>query len=152
LIPSESDDEAIVVESALRILESRLRVPGIPLSCPTTVKQYLSLMLGGLEHESFVVLFLDANNRLIATDTLFRGTLTQTAVYPREVVKTALARNAAAVILAHNHPSGSMEPSAADRAITAALKQVLRLIDVRVLDHIVVAGTTPYSFAEHGDL
>ncbi len=147
----DHDDEAVVL-SALRILEARLRIPGVLLSSPTEVKQYLSLQLGEQEHESFVVLFLDTKNRLIAVDEVFRGSLTQTVVYPREIVKVALRQNAAAVILAHNHPSGAPEPSNADRAITATLKQALALIDVRVLDHIVVAGATQYSFAEHGEL
>ncbi|HEX2531660.1 MAG TPA: JAB domain-containing protein, partial [Burkholderiaceae bacterium] len=104
------------------------------------------------QYESFVVLFLDVKNRLISCEELFRGTLTQTSVYPREVVKTALSRNAAGIILAHNHPSGISDPSAADHMLTKALKQALALVDVRVLDHFVVAGRNTYSFAEHGEL
>jgi DNA repair protein RadC len=95
-------------------------------------------------------LFLDSQNRLLAADELFRGTLTQTSVYPREVVKRALALNAGAVIFAHNHPSGIAEPSRSDELLTASLKQALALVDVRVLDHLIVAGTVMTSFAERG--
>ena len=114
------------------------------------MKDYLVLMLGGLSHEVFAVLFLNAQNRLIASDEMFRGTLTQTSVYPREVVKRALTLNAAAVIFAHNHPSGVAEPSAADRLLTDALGTALGTVDVRVLDHIIVAGRSTLSFAERG--
>lgn len=118
---------------------------------PAAVRQWLHLRLGGLPNEVFVALWLDAQNRLIEAHTLFTGTLTQTSVYPREVVKAALARNAAAVILAHNHPSGVAEPSRADEMLTRALKDALALVDVRVLDHFVVAGgASPLSFAERG--
>jgi DNA repair protein RadC len=120
------------------------------LDSPAQVRQFLSLRLGRLEHEVFVALFLDAQNRLIADEVLFTGTLTQTSVYPREVVKRALAHNAAALILAHNHPSGLAEPSRADELLTAALKAALALVDVRVLDHLVVAGNRSVSFAERG--
>lgn len=121
------------------------------LSSPQAVRDWLRLSLGGLQHEVFVALWLDAQNRLIATEELFRGTLTQTSVYPREVVKRALACNAGSVILAHNHPSGLAEPSTADQMLTSTLKQTLGLIDVKVLDHfIVTSGTEPFSFAEHG--
>ena len=109
-------------------------------------------MLASRAYESFAVLFLDVKNRLIATEELFRGTLTHTSVYPREVVKAALAHNAASIIIAHNHPSGEPEPSAADHTLTLALKQALNLVDVRVLDHFVVAGRQIYSFAEHGQM
>jgi DNA repair protein RadC len=101
-------------------------------------------------YESFAVLFLDVKNRLIACEELFRGTLTHTSVYPREIVKAALAHNAAGVILAHNHPSGTTDPSAADKSLTQALKQALALVDVRVLDHFVVAAREIYSFLENG--
>jgi len=115
------------------------------------VRDWLRLRLAPLHHEVFLALWLDAQNRLIADDELFRGTLTQTSVYPREVVKQALARNAAAVILAHNHPSGVAEPSAADELLTRSLKQALQLVDVRLLDHFIVAGNAPpLSFAERG--
>jgi DNA repair protein RadC len=115
------------------------------------VRDYLRLTLGGLPHEVFLAMWLDAQNRLITTEELFRGTLTQTSVYPREVVKRALAHNAAAVILAHNHPSGVAEPSAADVSLTRVLKEALNLVDVRLLDHFIVAGTEqPLSLAERG--
>jgi DNA repair protein RadC len=121
------------------------------LSSPQAVRDWLRLSLGGLQHEVFVALWLDAQNRLIATEELFRGTLTQTSVYPREVVKRPLSCNAGSVILAHNHPSGLAEPSSADQMLTSTLKQTLALIDVKVLDHfIITSGTEPFSFAERG--
>lgn len=120
------------------------------LSSPATVRDFLRLHFAGQQHETFVVLFLDAQNRLIEAQQLFRGTLTQTSVYPREVVKEALKQNAAAVILAHNHPSGIAEPSRADEILTSSLKQALSLVDVRVLDHFIVAGAITLSFAERG--
>jgi len=120
------------------------------LSSPEQVRDYLCLQLGRVPHEVFVVLFLDAQNRLMETETLFTGTLTQTSVYPREVVKRALHHNAAAVILAHNHPSGLTEPSRADEVLTRKLKEALDMVDVRVLDHFVVAGNAALSFAERG--
>ena len=120
------------------------------LTTPESVRDYLRLFFAGQEHESFVVLFLDAQNRLIATNEMFRGTLTQTSVYPREIVKEALRHNAGAVIFSHNHPSGVTEPSRADEMLTTSLKQALALVDVRVLDHFIVAGATTLSFAERG--
>ncbi|MBN9409163.1 MAG: DNA repair protein RadC [Burkholderiales bacterium] len=120
------------------------------LSSPQAVKDYLRLRLGERPHEVFMVLFLDSQNRLIAAEELFRGTLSQTRVYPREVVIEALSKRAGAVILAHNHPSGLAEPSMADLALTEVLKKTLALVDVRVLDHIVVGGATIVSFAERG--
>lgn len=120
------------------------------LIAPDVVRDYLIARFAGLEHEVFVVLFLDAQNQLIEATEMFRGTLTQTSVYPREVVKEALRKNAAAVILAHNHPSGVAEPSRADEHLTQTLKQALMLIDVRVCDHFVVAGSQTVSFAEKG--
>ena len=139
-----------VMELARRSITEELRA-GETLSSPQAVTQYLQLLLARRPYESFAVLFLDVKNRLIASEELFRGTLTHTSVYPREVVKAALAHNAAAVIIAHNHPSGTPEPSAADRTLTQALKQALALVDVRLLDHFVVAGQHVYSFAEHGE-
>jgi DNA repair protein RadC len=139
------------LELARRSLSEELQT-GDLLSSPSVVRQYLQLYLNQKQYESFAVLFLDVKNRLISAKELFRGTLTQTSVYPREIVKEALAQNAASVILAHNHPSGTPEPSAADHSLTQALKQALALVDVRVLDHFVVAGTKLYSFAEHGKL
>lgn len=120
------------------------------LSSPASVRDFLRLHFAGQEHESFVVLFLDAQNRLIVAEELFRGTLTQTSVYPREIVKGALRHNAAAVIFAHNHPSGLPEPSRADEMLTVSLKQALGLIDVKVLDHFIVANSATLSFAERG--
>ena len=138
-----------ILELARRLLAEELR-SGVALSSPQAVTHYLQLLFSGRQYESFAVLFLDVKNRLNDSAELFRGTLTQTSVYPREVVKAALSRNAASVILAHNHPSGSAEPSAADRSLTQALKYALALVDVRVLDHVIVAGSTVYSFAERG--
>jgi DNA repair protein RadC len=120
------------------------------LGSPGAVRDYLRLKLRDLPHEVFVGLYLDAQNRVVGDEVLFRGTLTQTSVYPREVVKQALAHNAAGVILAHNHPSGVAEPSHADEALTRALRQALALVDIRVLDHFVIAGNAAVSFAERG--
>jgi DNA repair protein RadC len=120
------------------------------LSSPRAVRDYLRLAFAGRPHEVFVVLLLDAQHRVIATEELFRGTLTQTSVYPREVVKCALKHNAAAMIFAHNHPSGVDEPSHADEILTRSLKSALALVDVQVLDHFVVAGSATTSFAERG--
>jgi DNA repair protein RadC len=120
------------------------------LASPRAVRDYLRLLLAGREHEAFVVLLLDAQHRVIASEELFRGTLTQTSVYPREVVKCALKHNAAAVIFAHNHPSGVAEPSHADEILTRSLKSALALVDIQVLDHFIVAGTRTMSFAERG--
>lgn len=117
---------------------------------PSEVRKYLSLKLAREESEQFMVMFLDAQHRLIEAETMFHGTLTQTSVYPREVVKRALYHNAAAVLLAHNHPSGVTSPSMADKILTDALKQSLSLLDVRVLDHFIVAGSEVLSFAEYG--
>lgn len=119
-------------------------------SQPAAVREYLQIHFAQREYESFVTLHLDAQNRLIVAEELFRGTLTQTSVYPREVVKSALSHNAAAVIFAHNHPSGIAEPSRADELLTQALKQALALVDVKVLDHFIVAGAGILSFAERG--
>jgi DNA repair protein RadC len=120
------------------------------LSSPEVVTQFLHLHFAGQPHESFVLLYLDAANRLIAAEELFRGTLAQTSVYPREVVKRVLHHNAAAVICSHCHPSGMCEPSRADEYLTTALKQALVLVDVRLLDHIVIAGNGHVSFATRG--
>lgn len=130
------------------LLEELCREP--VLSQPARVREFLRVHFAGQEQESFVSLFLDAQNRLITAEELFRGTLTQTSVYPREIVKRALLWNAAAVIFGHNHPSGVAEPSHADEALTQALKQALALVDVKVLDHFVVAGNVAVSFAERG--
>ena len=140
-----------VLELARRSLAEELQ-SGVLLSAPQPVKQYLQLALGGKKHECFIVLFLDVKNRLIKSEELSRGTLTHASVHPREVVKAALANNAASVILAHNHPSGVPQPSAADLTLTKTLQQALALVDVRILDHLIVAGNGTHSFAEHGQL
>jgi DNA repair protein RadC len=145
-----SSDDAII-SRALKILEYRAKYSdNLSVSSPDAARDFCRLKLGGLPHEVFGVLWLDAQNRLIAFEEMFRGTLTQTSVYPREVVKTALARNAAAVILTHNHPSGIAEPSMADQTLTQALKSALALVDVKVLDHLVVSASGVSSFAERG--
>ena len=120
------------------------------LTAPSRVREYLQLTLAFRDREVFYGIFLDAQNRVIASEELFRGTLSQTSVYPREVVRRALALNAAAVIFAHNHPSGVAEPSHADEMLTRCLKSALALVDVAVLDHFVVAGACTLSFAERG--
>jgi DNA repair protein RadC len=148
--PAKAAQLAATLELARRGLREELHERAT-LGTPGTVRDWLRLKLAALPHEVFVALWLDAQNRLIAEEELFRGTLTQTSVYPREVVKRALAHNAAGVILAHNHPSGLAEPSHADNLLTQALKQALALVDVRLLDHFIVAGTAaPLSFAERG--
>ena len=138
-----------VMEMARRALKEKI-ANGNALNSPSAVREYLRLKLQALPHEVFVALFLDAQNRVLAIEELFRGTLTQTSVYPREVVKRALHHNAGAVILAHNHPSGVAEPSHADETLTQALKHALALVDVRVLDHFIIAGSGVISFAERG--
>jgi DNA repair protein RadC len=120
------------------------------LGSPAAVREYLRITLAQRDHEVFMVLFLDAQNQVIEPEEMFRGTLTQTSVYPREVVKRGLALNAASVILAHNHPSGVAEPSRADELLTRSLREALALVDIRVLDHIVIAGSNATSFAERG--
>lgn len=140
---------AIAKELVRRLLEEELQ-HGDALNSPIAVRDYLKLLLNWQEHEVFVVIFLDAKNRVITSEEMFRGTLTQTSVYPREVVKAVLKHNAGSVILAHNHPSGVPEPSQSDRLLTDTLKQALSLIDVRVLDHFIVAGSETVSLAELG--
>jgi len=140
-----------VMELARRAIGEQLQ-SGASLASPALVKHYLQCKLSGQRHESFVVLYIDIKNRLIADRELFRGTVGKTSVYPREVVKTALACNASSVILAHNHPSGVAEPSDADRLLTRQLVQALALVEIRVLDHLVVAGPLVHSFAESGQL
>ncbi|SFM43248.1 RadC family protein [Nitrosomonas communis] len=140
---------AVAKELVRRFLEEELQQRDV-LDSPDAVRDYLKLTLNQHEHEVFVVIFLDARNRVIAVEKMFRGTLTQASVYPREVVKAALKHNAAAVILAHNHPSGVAEPSRADQMLTDTLKQSLSLVDVKVLDHFIIAGTQTASLAEQG--
>ena len=141
--------EDSTIRRALRILERRVIGTRV-FDSPQSVKNYLCLRAANLEHEEFSVMFLDSQHRLIVTESLFRGTLSQTSIYPREVVKRALYHNAGAVVLSHNHPSGLAEPSRADEHLTQTLKTALLLVDVRVLDHIVVGGATTVSFAERG--
>ena len=150
IVGTRATEEDAVIEHAMFILASRLRQSGEALASPNAVKQYLQLRLAQREHEVFVVMFLDVQNRLLDVQEMFRGTLTQTSVYPREVVIEALKQRAAAVVLAHNHPSGSTRPSRADEALTQTLKAALALVDVRVLDHIVVGQDSALSFAEKG--
>ncbi|HLE65920.1 MAG TPA: DNA repair protein RadC [Burkholderiales bacterium] len=147
--PAKAAQLAAVLEVARRCLCEELRA-GSALASPAAVRDYLRLALGAREHEVFAALFLDAQHRVLRIEELFRGTLTQTSVYPREVVKAALAGNAAAVIFAHNHPSGVAQPSQADELLTRQLKEALALVDVKVLDHFVVAGNQCLSFAERG--
>ena len=146
---AKSAQLAAVLELARRALREELRSASA-LTSPGAVRDYLRLALGGRPHEVFLCLYLDAQHRVIDSEELFRGSLTQTSVYPREVVKGALRANAAAVILAHNHPSGVAQPSPADELLTRQLKEALALVDVRVLDHFIVAGTQALSFAERG--
>lgn len=148
--PAKASQLAAVLELSRRALAEQMTA-GELLSSPGAVRDWLRLKLGSLPHESFAVLWLDVRNRLIAYDELFRGTLNQASVHPREVVKQALAHNAAAAILAHNHPSGLAEPSPADELLTRSLRDALALVDVRLLDHFVVVGhANPFSFAERG--
>ena len=143
--------EERTLEQARDILIRRLGAQkGSALTSPGAVRDYLRLTLGTLEHEEFWCLWLDAQHRTIAAQMCFRGTLTQTSVYPREVVKAALHANAAAVIFAHNHPSGAAQPSQADELLTRNLKEALALVDVKVLDHFIIAGNQALSFSERG--
>jgi DNA repair protein RadC len=138
-----------IFEMSRRALNEQMQQRDV-FSSPQQVRDYLVLRLGALKREIFLVMFLDAQNRLSATEELFSGTLTQASVYPREVVRRAMHHNAASVILAHNHPSGVAQQSAADELLTQQLKQALALVDVRVLDHFIVAGNQTLSFAERG--
>jgi DNA repair protein RadC len=147
--PAKRAEVAAVLELARRSIASELAARPV-FDSPGKVKDYLQLQLAGRAHEVFAVLFLDAQSRLVRLEEMFRGTLTQTSVYPREIVKRALELGAAAVILAHNHPSGAAEPSRADEFLTQTLKSALALVDVRVLDHLVVGQGHVVSFAERG--
>ena len=147
--PAKQAELLAIAELARRALAERLREPEA-LHSPQAVKDYLQLHLAHKPHEVFAVLFLDSQNRLQALEELFRGTLTQTSVYPREVVLRALHHSSSAVVLAHNHPSGAVRPSRADEALTQNLKASLALVDVRVLDHIIVAQGQTFSMAEAG--
>lgn len=148
--PAKAAQLMAVLELARRAMREDLHGRDL-LGSPGAVRDWLRLKLAALPHEVFGALWLDSRNRLIEYDELFRGTLTQASVYPREVVKQALLRNAAAVILVHNHPSGAAEPSRADELLTRSLREALALVDVKVVDHVVVAGLAkPLSFAERG--
>ena len=147
--PAKRAEIVAVLELARRALTAQLKQQTL-FSSPEAVRDYLQLQLGSRPHEIFAVMFLDSQHRLIVLEELFRGTLTQTSVYPREVVVRALALNAASVVLAHNHPSGTAQPSRADEALTQTLKAALGLVDVRVLDHFVVTSTEAVSMAERG--
>lgn len=138
-----------IVVQALHLLECEVREADA-LASPDAVRDYLRLQMGDRPHEVFAVVFLDVQNRVISIEEMFRGTLTQTSVYPREVVKEALASNAASVIFCHNHPSGVATPSRADELLTQTLKAALALVDVRVLDHFIVTRSMTLSFAERG--
>jgi DNA repair protein RadC len=146
-LAAEAEEKTILL--ALRILRSRFQERDV-FTNPDAVKDYLRLESQGLPHEVFAVMYLDAHNRLLAYARIFRGTLTQTSVYPREIVKEAIAANAASVILHHNHPSGVCEPSRADEALTQALKAALSLVDIKVLDHIITSDEGALSMAEKG--
>lgn len=143
-------NEQCVVLNALGILEKHVNTSADVFDDATMLRSYLALRTGHLPHEVFSVLFLNAQHKLIAMEEMFRGSITQTSVYPREVVKRALHHNAATVVLTHNHPSGNTQPSSADIQLTQHLKTVLALIDVRVLDHVIVGGGNSLSMAERG--
>ncbi len=145
-LPATADQ---IIEAARRVIDQKMQ-RGASFASPVDVKAYLRVKLAGFEHEIFAVLFLDTRHRLIDYVEMFRGTIDGASVHPREVVKEALRLNAAAVIFSHNHPSGNPEPSQADRALTRQLKEALALVDVRVLDHVIVAGETTTAFAERG--
>ncbi|EKN4209064.1 TPA: DNA repair protein RadC [Yersinia enterocolitica] len=138
------------IKRALTLLETHLREPGTSFTSLGTVSDWLRLRMARLEREVFMVLWLDNQHRLLAHETLFTGSINSTEVHPREIVKAALQHNAAAVLLAHCHPSGHAEPSVADQQITGKIKDALALVEVRMLDHCIVGGMTVYSFAEHG--
>ncbi|MEG2039605.1 MAG: DNA repair protein RadC [Hafnia sp.] len=138
------------IKRALTLLDHHLRETGVVFTSAQAARDWLKLKMAGLEREEFMVMYLNQQNQLIAHETLFTGSISSTEVHPREVVKRALYFNAAAVILAHNHPSGDITPSQADKAITQRLVQALALVDIRVPDHLIVGGNQILSFAEHG--
>ncbi|EQB3873560.1 JAB domain-containing protein, partial [Escherichia coli] len=139
-----------LIQRALKTLDRHLHEPGVAFTSTHAAREWLILNMAGLEREEFRVLYLNNQNQLIAGETLFTGTINRTEVHPREVIKRALYHNAAAVVLAHNHPSGEVTPSKADRLITERLVQALALVDIRVPDHLIVGGNQVFSFAEHG--
>ncbi|HAM7254260.1 TPA: DNA repair protein RadC [Escherichia coli] len=142
--------ECNAIMRALKTLDRHLHEPGVAFTSTRAAREWLILNMAGLEREEFRVLYLNNQNQLIAGETLFTGTINRTEVHPREVIKRALYHNAAAVVLAHNHPSGEVTPSKADRLITERLVQALALVDIRVPDHLIVGGSQVFSFAEHG--
>ncbi len=148
--PNDQAGEDKAIAAAIEILAARLRKPGAAMRDPSAAVDYLKLTLAEKEHEVFLVLYLDTQHRVIETKEMFRGTIDSASIYPREVAKEALSLNAAAVILAHNHPSGEAEPSKADRSITKQLQDALSMFDVRTLDHIVIGGNKHTSFANRG--
>ena len=147
--PAKAAQFAAALELARRAMREEMSVRSA-LTSPGAVRDYLRLSLAHLQHEVFVCIWLDAQHKVVGTEEAFRGTLTQTSVYPREIVKKALARNAAAVIFAHKHPSGVAQPSQADELLTRNLREALALVEVKVLDHFIVAGNQAISFAERG--
>lgn len=144
--------EELAIKKALKILESRLVIKGHFFNNPLDTENYLKIKLAGLAHEEFHCLFLDSQHGLIKHECLFTGTIDGASVYPREVIKKALHYNAAALIFAHNHPSGNCKPSQADISITKKLKECAQLFDIRVLDHVIIGGVTAYSLAQNGEL
>ncbi|EAC1376130.1 DNA repair protein RadC [Escherichia coli] len=138
------------IKRALTLLDRHLRETGVAFTSTQAARDWLKLKMAGLEREEFMVLYLNQQNQLISHETLFAGSISSTEVHPREVVKRALYFNAAAVLFAHNHPSGDITPSQADKTITQRLVQALQLVDIRVPDHLIVGGRQIYSFAEHG--
>ena len=146
---AQNEEERAAVRLDMEVL-ARDYGERISLASPAACRDYLQLQLAGREHEVFICIFLNAQHQIIEVEEIFRGTLTQASVYPREVVKRALQLNAAAVIFAHNHPSGVTQPSRADELLTRSLKEALALVDVRVLDHFIIAGAQALSFAERG--
>ncbi|WP_077892285.1 JAB domain-containing protein [Escherichia coli] len=150
-LPGEmTPGERSLIQRALKTLDRHLHEPGVAFTSTRAAREWLILNMAGLEREEFRVLYLNNQNQLIAGETLFTGTINRTEVHPREVIKRALYHNAAAVVLAHNHPSGEVTPSKADRLITERLVQALGLVDIRVPDHLIVGGNQVFSFAEHG--
>jgi len=146
----KSGDE--IIASALSILKDRLRVPGERINSPDAAEKFFILKLGGLEHEVFACLFLDTQNRIIEYEEMFRGTIDGSSVYTREIVKRTLILNAGAIMFAHNHPSGTTDPSVNDRRLTRRLHEAMDLMDIRVLDHIIVGGVDAFSFSRGGVL
>ena len=142
-------NDDLIIQSAKRILESRLRTFGVAFASPDLVKDFLLIQLSALEAERFDVLFLNSQNKLIEHIPMFFGTIDGASVYPREIIKKALALNSSALIIAHNHPSGTLVPSQADKNITKKIKDAAELMDIRLLDHLIVGGMDTYSFAEN---